>query len=297
MAAEGFAVETIDFIAVALRAVAFVAVLHAAGLAIFLALFEPHLDRAARPIRSMTRWSALGGLAAVAVHRSFEPARVTGSYDGLFDESLHALLWSSDAGTTAAVQILGLIVVLLGLIGSSAPGRTAGVVAAALIASSFAFMGHTATHEQRWLLAPALIVHVLIVAYWFGALWPLYHVGRHEDRPLTGTVVSRFSAIAVWLVPIIFVAGLIMSVALLPSFAALLMPYGALLLTKIGGFALLMALASLNKWRYGPAIEAGDTSAIRALSVSVRLEWAIIALVLVTAAIMTSLYAPMPTGH
>src|SRR5690606_38394718 len=137
----------------------------------------------------------------------FEPARVVGSVDGLFDGALHALLWSSDAGTTAAVQMLGLIVCLLGLMRTDAGGRTAGVVGAVLIASSFAFMGHTAAHDQRWLLGPALIVHVLIVAFWFGALWPLSRVGRHEEIRVAGTVVERFSAIAMLAVPMLFVAG------------------------------------------------------------------------------------------
>jgi putative copper resistance protein D len=286
----------VDFIAVALRAAAFVAVMNAAGLGLFRALFEHHLDRATRPIRRFSAWSAVGGLIAVAVHRGFEPARVTGSLDGVLDGSLHALLWSSDAGTTAAVQLLGLIVVLAGSMTSTASGRAAGIVGAVLIASSFAFMGHTVTQEARWLLGPALIVHVLIVALWFGALWPLHWIGRHEPLSLVGVVVARFSAIAAWLVPMIFVAGLVLSVALLPSLAALLTPYGTLLFAKIAGFALLMGLAALNKWRYGPAIIAGDASAMRALGVSVRVEWVIITVVLVTAAIMTSLFAPM-TEH
>ncbi len=281
----------------ALRAAAFVAVLHAAGLALFRALFEGDLDRASQSILGMARWSTGAALVTVAVHRSFEPARVTGSFDGVLDGSLHSLLWSSDAGATAALQILGLVVVLMGLTGSNPAARTAGVVGAALIATSFAFMGHTATHEQRWLLGPALIVHVLIVAFWFGALWPVYRVGRNESFSVTAAVVERFSSIALWLVPMIFVAGLVLSVVLLQSFGALLTSYGLLLLSKIAGSGVLMVLAALNKWRYGPAIGKGDASAIHAIGVSVRVEWTIIAIVLVVASIMTSLFAPMSTGH
>jgi putative copper export protein len=158
-------------------------------------------------------------------------------------------------------------------------------------------MGHTATHEQRWLLAPALIVHVLIVAFWFGALWPLYRVTRNETFSAAGAVVERFSAIALWLVPAIFVAGLVLSVALLQGLDALLTSYGVLLIAKIAGFGVLMVPAALNKWRYGPKIGSGDASAARALGVSARLEWAIIAIVLVLASIMTSLFAPMASGH
>jgi len=269
---------------------------HAAGLALFLALFGHDLDRARPSILAAGRWSSGAGLVAVIVHRSFEPARAAGSFDGLLDGSLHALLWSSDAGATAGVQLLGLAFVALSFKRSSQSARTWGVVGTALIASSFAFMGHTATHEQRWLLGPALIAHVLIVAFWFGALWPLYRVVRNEGSSIAGAAVARFSATALWLVPMIFVAGLVLSVAL-TSFEALLTPYGVVLLAKIAGFGGLMVPAALNKWRYGPAIGAGHESAARAFGILVRIEWVIIAAVLILASIMTSLFAPMPAAH
>jgi putative copper export protein len=278
-----------------LRAFAFVLVVHAAGLALFRALAERYVPRSAHAILTTARWSAAAALAALVVHRAFEPARVMGRLDGLWDGSLHALLWSSDAGTAAALQALGLVVLLVASLTLSAAGRVAGVAGAALVAASFALTGHTATHGQRWLLAPVLTLHVSVVAFWFGALWPLFESTRRDSVRHVAVVVERFSAVALGLVPLIFVAGLVLSVTLVPSLAQLRTPYGVLLLGKVAAFAVLMALAGLNNRRYGPAIADGDAGAVRSLGISVRIEWAIIALVLIATAAMTSLFAP--TAH
>ena len=52
-----------------------------------------------------------------------------------------------------------------------------------------------------------------------------------------------------------------MSVLFIRSFAELATPYGAMVLGKSFGFALLMALAAQNKWRFGPRLLAGDPAA------------------------------------
>ncbi|MBN1237688.1 MAG: CopD family protein [Gammaproteobacteria bacterium] len=217
---------------------------------------------------------------------------MTGDVAGIWDASLHALLMSSDAGTAAALRVAGLVLVLLAAPKPTRVGDAAGLCGATLIAASFAFMGHTATHELRWLLAGTLILHVLVAAFWLGALWPLHVVGREEPLHVDAVVVERFSAVALWLVPLLFVAGLILSVVLLPDLAALQSPYGTLLIAKSAGFALLMGFAALNNRRYGPAIAGGDAAAARALGVSVRVEWAVIAAVVVAATVMTSLFSP-----
>jgi putative copper export protein len=153
-------------------------------------------------------------------------------------------------------------------------------------------MGHTATHEQRWLLAPLLVVHVIIIAFWFGALRPFQLAARHDDLAVNGCVIERFSKLAVWLVPVILIAGLSLSFILLPSLAALSAPYGQLLLLKVAAFALLMALAALNKWRLGPRIRAGDAAALRTFRRIVLSEWAVIAGVLTATAALTGLFSP-----
>jgi putative copper export protein len=62
-----------------------------------------------------------------------------------------------------------------------------------------------------------------------------------------------------------------------------------LLLAKVTVFALLMGLASLNKWRFGPACAEGDT---RAFKRTVLIEYVLICVVLVITAVMTTFYSP-----
>lgn len=83
-----------------------------------------------------------------------------------------------------------------------------------------------------------------------------------------------------------------MAATLLPSLASLATPYGALLTTKVGVFALLMALASMNKWRLGPRIIRGETKAVYALQRSVLAEWMLIATAIGVTAVMTAQFSP-----
>jgi putative copper export protein len=181
---------------------------------------------------------------------------------------------------------------VLGLLKPNRLGEAVGLIGATLVIVSFGLMGHTAAHDQRWALVTLLVVHLLIIGFWFGALLPLYLAAARETIGNSALVIENFSAIAKWLVPIIFAAGLGMSVLLLESFNNLWSAYGASLLTKVVGFTVLMGLASLNKWRYGPAIVAGDVAALRGLQRSVVAEWGLIVAVLVVTAVMTGLFSP-----
>jgi putative copper export protein len=137
-----------------------------------------------------------------------------------------------------------------------------------------------------------LLAHLLIVAFWFGALWPLYLVTLRESRERMARVIAVFSAAAVWLVPVILVAGVAIAALLLPDIAALLQPYGELLIAKVVLFAVLLGLAALNKWRFGPAMERGDTQAARGFRRSVVSEYVLIAAVLSVTAVMTTFFSP-----
>jgi putative copper resistance protein D len=189
------------------------------------------------------------------------------------------------------VRVVGLAVLLLSLDRATKLNRWAACGGAALALLSFALMGHTVIHDQRWLLAPLLLVHVVVAAVWLGALAGLY-VAMRETGAQSGALVARFSRHAVWAVPAILVCGLLMSLIFIRSFAELTTSYGAMVVGKALGFAALMALAAQNKWRLGPRLLAGDVSAVPALQRTIKLEWALIAVVLVATAVMTSLYAP-----
>jgi putative copper export protein len=123
-------------------------------------------------------------------------------------------------------------------------------------------------------------------------LLPLYAVSRTERAPVAAEVVNDFSRIAIWLVPAIFLAGGLMALLLIDRWATFREGYGLSLLAKIGGFGALMGLAALNKWRYGPALAEGSSNATAVFQRTVAVEYVLICAVLLTTAVMTTLFSP-----
>ena len=200
-----------DFIAIGVRALGFITALQAAGVPLFLWLFADDLRRSTPAIERLGRHTAAAGLALAVAYQVFEPARLAGELAGVFDGYLQALLLASELGTATAVRVLGLGMVLLAWLRPNRLGMAAALTGGTLVVVSFAFIGHTAADDRRWLLAGLLIVHLMLVAFWFGALWPLYLASRHEPLAATGRIVAQFSKYAVALVPVIFLAGLAMA--------------------------------------------------------------------------------------
>ncbi len=281
-----------DIVTLSLRTVSFVADLQAAGVAMFLVLFGNSLSKSRNAIRALGKSAAAAGLFFTLAQYLFEPARMMGAMSGLFDGSLHAMLLSTDVATSVAIRIFGLILVLLGLLAANRTGEMVSLIGASLVAFSFALIGHTAAHDLRWALVVLLVSHLIIVTLWFGALLPLIIASMRESTDTTSAIIDAFSFLAAWAVPIIFVAGLGMSIVLLEELNNLWTPYGISLLLKVAGFTVLMGLAALNKWRLGPAIASGHTGSLTAFRRSVAAEWFLIAGVLAVTAVMTGLFSP-----
>jgi putative copper export protein len=136
------------------------------------------------------------------------------------------------------------------------------------------------------------MLHLLVVAFWFGALWPLYVASLRETPARASDIIEQFTAVATWLVPVILVAGIIMAVLLLPNLSSLSQTYGELLIAKVVGFALLMGLATVNKWRLGPALAQGTVQSGQWFRRSVAAEYVLIVAVLTITAVMTSFFSP-----
>jgi putative copper export protein len=197
---------------------------------------------------------------------------------------------ASPAGAALLARLGGALCVALGLSGSAPARRRLALIGATAIVGSFALTGHTAVHPWRVLLAPMLLTHVAIVTFWFGSLGPLHRVLRLETPAQAAAAVARFSALAVWLVPLIAAAGIGMALLLLPDAAALRRPYGLLLLAKAALFAVLMGLAAVNRLRLAPAL--ARTQARAPLRRTLALEYLLICLVLGVTAVMTGRYSP-----
>ena len=281
---------TPDTVSVTLRALGFVALFQAAGAAFFLLLFGADLTHSATDVRRTGLLAAAGGMVFVLAHLSLDAARMADEFPGLWNGELQRRAWLSTNGAAQWLQALGLLCVFMGLRRSGHLALATGGAVLALIAPLLT--GHTSVHAMRWLLAPLLAVHGLIIAFWFGALVPLYQVTQRESITLAAPVVERFSTIAGWLVPGILLAGLGMASVLVPDVSALGRPYGLLLLSKVCGFGLLMLIAAFNKWRLTPWLVAGASTSLRTLRRSIAIEYALIIAVLTLTAVLTAFYSP-----
>ncbi len=282
----------VDAVSVALRTLSFIALFQAAGIAFFLALFGVHLTTSASAVRRLGVWSAILAFVFVSAHYALEAARVGGDLSGVLDSSLQQIVLTSASGAAFGFRVLGLATIAIALCASGGVASTFAAVGATLTILGFTLTGHTAASDERWLLGPVLAVHLLVVAFWFGALWPLHLVTRRESALIASRVIDTFSSLAVWLVPIIALVGAAIAVLLLPNVAALAEPYGQLLIAKSLGFALLLGLAAVNKSRLGPAVGRGTVSAARAFRVSLLAEYLLICGVLGITAAMTTYYSP-----
>ena len=284
--------NALDSVVVVLRAAAFITLLQAAGAALYLFLFRDRLVHTSGSVRSLGAIAAIGGAILVVARYLVEPARLTGTLSGMLDVSMHAFVITSNLGVAQSIRLLGAAIVGFALLRSNDPPTRLALVGAAFIATSFSFMGHTAASDQRWLLSGLLTIHLLAASFWFGSLLPLHLACAREAPADAGDLVRRFSSMAIRIVPLIFLAGLGMTLILLPGVGSLGSPYGILLIVKVLGFSALMCLAALNKYRLGPALASGHETSAMHFRRSVAAEIVLIALVLIVTATMTTLYSP-----
>jgi copper resistance protein D len=281
----------IDWAWLALRAAGFLLALQAAGTVLFVAAFAARLTVSGGAIRVVGARIALVALVVCVAQYFFEPVHLAGEWAGFIDPALRQVVSASSAGHALLVRAAGLALVALALVlgPRSRAWALPGVLA---VVASFLLTGHTSVHAQHLLLAALLFVHLLLIAFWFGSLAPLRRVAQLEPRQLAAGCIEAFSRAAVWLVPVIPLAGLGLAALLLPDLAALWTPYGRLLCAKVALFGLLMVLAALNRQRFVPSLARGEAGAVARFSRSVALEYALIATTLAVTAAMTGFYSP-----
>jgi putative copper resistance protein D len=149
---------------------------------------------------------------------------------------------------------------------SRAIGWTALLLATAMLAS-LAWAGHGAATPGPAgdLHLAADFCHLLAAGLWLGTLPPLVLLlaegGRTSDADwavIVATATRRYSALAIASVAILLAAGVVNTWFLAGTVPALVgTAYGRLLLTKIGLFIVMLAVAAVNLFRLTPRLAAG----------------------------------------
>jgi putative copper export protein len=282
-----------DLLSVVVRTLGLVGLFQAAGAAFFLVLFGEWVPNSHAAIRRLGWWAAIAGIVLLACHQGLEAARMSDAFSGLFDSRLEALAWGGSSGNAALLQILGLGVVALGFALAPLTGSQMAGVGGCIAACAAVLTGHTSVHSERPLLGLLLAVHLMLVAFWFGALLPLMFVCGRESKSAAVALLNGFSKIAGLLVPCIAVAGLTMALVLMPDRMSWISAYGWLILAKIAAFAVLLLLAAWNRWRAVPALAADSSETSGSVLRRVMgVEYLLIVAVLAMTAVLTSFYSP-----
>jgi putative copper export protein len=281
-----------DLLSVAVRLLGWVSLFQAAGAAFFLALFGEWAPNSSTAIRRLGRWAALAGVLFLLSHQALEAARMSDALSGTLDAHMESLAWRGTGGIAVVIAVTGLVVIVIGMSLKGRPGSSAASIGGCIATCSAVLTGHTSVHTERALLGGLLAVHLLIAAFWFGALVPLILCSRREPNRAAIAVLNGFSRSAGLLVPCIAIAGLSMALILMPHRAAWSTTYGYLIVAKIAGFVVLMGLAAWNRWRAVPAMAGGSMTASAALRRVIVAEWVVIVAVLTTTSVLTTFFSP-----
>ena len=227
-------------------------------------------------LQRLDHWDTVAALLGIVALVIAFPARlvtVGGSWDTLTDGSFVSDAMTGPIGQATMLSIAG----LLGLLIVRTTGRPivtmlAGFVSSGLALGGFALEGHTRTKEPTRLLVASDIVHTAAGAAWLGGVVALAIMLRRTVGAWRARVSLDVSWIALWAVLVVAIAGITMSVIVLPSFNALAdTGYGLALLVKIGLVLVLLAIGVRSRLVLVPAIEeAEETGDAEPIGVAVR---------------------------
>lgn len=282
------------FFAVLTKVLAYGGSLVAAGSALFVVALKPPPAVVAEAHRAGLISVGTGAIATLAFLMVQAGYLMDDGLAGMVDPFALTLVGDGPLGHAAVARLAGLALVLTALFVRSMRVPSA-MTGALLVAVSFVLSGH-ATAEPRLVLSAIIITHVLGISFWLGALWPLYRATQlyaHEDA---AGLAHRFGNQAMIVVPALLAAGVLFTVLRVDPVPALLTSsYGWALATKIFIVLGLLALALKNRRSIVPAMQSGSVEASAKLRRSIGWEVVVLAAILATTAVLTTL-TPIPGG-
>lgn len=220
---------------------------------------------------------------------------LNGELYGMFDMSMVRMVLNSKEGVATAIRCLGLIAIYyLAHAKNSRISVVEMLLASIVTATSFAWVGHTHDLDTASVvLSPILLsVHLVGVAYWIGALLPLYKLARSRSLNLA-VLAYDFGVYATLVVPILLIAGSALLWMFYQKNVALFsLAYGQFFLVKLGMVATLLLTAATNKLWLTPRLLKADTTAIPKLASSILFEMFAVSLLLMVTALFTTVTGP-----
>ncbi len=310
----------IDGPVIVVRAIHFAAMAMMTGAVVFrAAVAEPALrsmPKARAVINSQIRRLACIGLAIGVISGAIWLVLLTASLSNesfremLVSGALRDVLALTQFGAMAQIRLALAILLAISLaFDGSRWGRWFALVAAPALTVSAAWTGHAAStpHGLGYAHLVSDALHLSAASAWIGGLLPLVLVlhAIRQDRPLAWpppelVTVRRFSALGVASVAALMISGAINSWILVGSFRGLILTvYGRVLMLKIAVFAIMLAVAAVNRLCLTPELASApgggvQQEALRRLTRNTIIE---IALGLLVFAIVGLLGTLHPAAH
>lgn len=272
---------TLQFAFSAARLVEILALLVAAGSALFACVVAPGW----RPRLLVGSLATLLIAYAVGFVLNAAIVRGTGVLDALSVEALRATAdtpFALSLSIRAIVALVALAPALLLVHGPPLGNVARGSVAIVFLglAASLSFTGHAVTTEPTWLRMPLDMVHVAAASIWIGGLVQLAYLARFATAHLTA--IARFSRIAFTCVVGLLATGAFATWAELGLRPQELLDsqYGRLVLGKLVLYLGTLPLAWNNMGAFVPQLEHRPDDAPRMLRQYVWREVALLVLIL-----------------
>ena len=272
----------LDWLSVFLRSLVYIATIAVAGSVFVRAtLALPAADRILD--RQITFGVVLLFVCEPVRYAAFQLSIAQGDWAMAFDPAMRWMGAETPLGQAAAVRLIGAAVVVSGLW-----WRPLSLVGALLIVSSYLIEGHTVASDTRFLLAALLFLHLAIAHWWMGALLPLRAVASGTNNDAIVEAIEGFGRKAVFAVAVLLLAGLTMLGELVAWRFDASSSYQQGFLLKLLSFALIIAIAGLNKMKWTPLLVQEPQRGRDGLRSSITVELALAAAILFATAVATS---------
>ena len=214
-------------------------------------------------------WSSVAALLGAGMVLAFTAANMAGALGGIVDPAtLHAILADTEFGHVWAVRlaVASVLVLWLALRRSRSASRVSRwivLLLAGALLTTVALTGHAQIRMSGAGLVHRIAdaVHLIASGVWLGALLSFLFLLRgsrsREDALRSGRLLQRFHLVGLIAVSALLLSGLVNSWFLVGEAGRLLTTaYGRLLLLKLALFAAMVALASDNRLRLVPRLNA-----------------------------------------
>ena len=209
---------------------------------------------------SYIRWGSVIGMTSIVMSCMSQLLMFGGlSISSLSDWATLTMLLNSTLGWSWGLAFIGFLGCFIGTLDKineliRVLWLTSGTV---IVVLSFWFTGHFV--DSQWYEHLPLLVHLIAISMWMGALLPLWKVTTITDLELMRRIMFKFGKIALFFIPVLLIAGLFMLLFLLGDLRLLFQhSYGQTMLVKLAVVVLLLGLGALNKLVLVPRLPAVD---------------------------------------